>query len=106
MATHRINLQEFLIKLFVVVDDFLLCFPKSIGKPTGRTPSLTESEIITLALFGIFAGFKTIAQIYAHIASYHRQDFPTLPQYKNFNALINRHALQAAQLLQMLMAFN
>ena len=106
MAADTINLPEFLINLFVVIDDLLRCLRPKIGTSVGRTPSLNQSEVITLALFGVFAGFKTRAHLYAHIRNYHFKDFPRLPKYKNFNALINRHVLEAAEILQILMAFN
>lgn len=58
--------------------------------PTGRPASLSESEVITLALFSQWALFKSERAFYRYAVRHLRAAFPTLPDRSQYNRLVRR----------------
>jgi hypothetical protein len=103
-----------LIAIYVFVDSFLkeivlLLLPalKQPGKgnPPIKKHNLSLAELITLALFRFFVGYTNWQDFYNHIHTYHRQDFPNLPDYSNFVRAMNKLSFFGAVMLQSLMNF-
>ena len=79
----------FLTTLYVMVDDFAKdCLPEE-ARP-GPRPSLTRSEVVTLALFSQWACFQSERGFYAWAARHLRAAFPTLPARPQFNRLVRQ----------------
>jgi hypothetical protein len=67
--------------LYCWVDDLA---PKH-ARTAGRSPALSESEIITILLWHtIVLKQKTLKDVYQHLALYHQQEFPRIPTYQTF----------------------
>lgn len=106
MTKTNINLKELLEQLFFIIDDLLDLIPCEIGKRVGRKAVLCVSEVISMIVFGVLIGFKTVKQLYWFIRNYHQQEFPQMPKYQNFNNLFNQYSYKALQVLEIIMAFN
>src|SRR5260221_3330456 len=102
-----IDLDMFLITLYVMVDDFCRSeFEPEMPRP-GPQGSLSRSEVITLALFGQWVQFKSERAFYRYAHHHLREAFPQLPDRSQFNRLQREHrnaitafALFLVQLLQ------
>ena len=102
-----IDLDMFLITLYVMVDDFCQSeFEPEMPRP-GPQASLSRSEVITLALFGQWVQFKSERAFYRYAHHHLREAFPQLPDRSQFNRLQREHrdaitafALFLVQLLQ------
>lgn len=108
------NLILVLIAIFVFVDDFLqnivgLLLPAlkrpEKGAPPPKKHNLSLAELVSLAIFRFFTGHHNWKAFYHHIATYHRQDFPRLPNYGNFVQAIDDLSFLGAILLQAFMNF-
>jgi hypothetical protein len=55
-----------------------------------RAPVLTDQEAVTLYLFGVLIGLKTIRQIYDYTDRHLRDWFPALREYKAFVYRLNK----------------
>lgn len=106
MPNKNVPSKEILSNLFIEIDDLLKNIPKEIGCKKGRKASLSESEVITLIIFGLFMGFKTKVKMWYFFEQYHKKDFPDLPSYKSFNELSNKCSRKVAQILHLLMMLN
>ncbi len=85
--------NTFLTTLYVMADIFC----KSVLPPAphpGAEPSLSPSEVITLALFGQWAHFQSERDFYRYAERHLRPAFPTLPDRSQFNRLL-RHSRDA-----------
>lgn len=100
--------QDQIIGLFVLVDDMLAVFPhpSALGSNRGRHPSLTDSEIVTMALLQPLCRFADKRALWAFLSAYCRDLFPGLPGYKSFVQLTNSRAVLAGQILLILCALN
>lgn len=106
MTKTNINLKELLEQLFFIIDDLVDLIPCGIGRRIGRKAVLCVSEMISMIVFGVLMGFKTVKQLYRFIRSYHQKEFPQMPKYQNFNNLFNQYSCKALQVLKIIMAFN
>ena len=81
-----------LIALYVEVDTFCkVHVPEPAPKRVGRPPSLCVSEIVTLAIFGQWAEFRS-ERGFARWAERHlRELFPRLPHRSQVNRLQRQH---------------
>jgi hypothetical protein len=82
--------ETFLVELYVVVDEF----DKAQEPPArrgGHAPALARSEVVTLALFGQWAGFASERGFYRWAEQHLRPFFPTLPSRPQFNRLVRQH---------------
>ncbi len=84
-----LDTDTFLTLLYVMADDFCKSRPPII-KP-GKNPSLSEGEILTLALYSQFYKFDTERDFYRHADSKLRAAFPELPHRTQFNRLLRGH---------------
>lgn len=84
-----ISVDTFLTELYVMADDFCKTLPPEPALP-GARPTLTRSEVITLALTGQWALFKSERAFYRYAWRHLRGAFPTLPTRPQFNRLV-RH---------------
>src|SRR5437867_4133357 len=91
-----IDTDTFLTTLYVMVDDFCKHSlpPESF---TSSAPSLTRSEVVTLAIFGQWSHFQSERDFYRYAQHHLRAAFPTLPDRSQFNRLLRqqREALVA-----------
>lgn len=73
-------LDDFILHVFVLVDDLLrqLC-PHRIRR-RGPEPVLADSEVITVELVGEFLGLDHDKGLFAHFRRYHHTEFPGLLQ--------------------------
>jgi hypothetical protein len=85
-----VAVDTFLTTLYVMVDDFCRSQP-----PRRRSPpdaSLSESELITLAIFARGSRFASERNFYRYAEAHLRGAFPTLPDRSQFNRLVRFHA--------------
>jgi hypothetical protein len=102
------------IAIYCFVEEFLAAVLSSIeyaldrpnkGVPPQKKHNLSLAYLITLALFRFFTGHPNWHGFYCHIKTYHLQDFPNLPTYRNFIAAINNLAWLASWLLEAFCSF-
>jgi hypothetical protein len=84
-----ISVDTFLTELYVMADDFCKTLPPEPAPP-GARPTLTRSEVITLALTGQWALFPSERAFYRYAWRHLREAFPSLPTRPQFNRLV-RH---------------
>ncbi len=100
-----LDVDTFLITLYVTVDDFCQSRPREEGKP-GPQASLCQSEVITLSIFARWSRFSSERDFYRYAEGHLRGAFPTLPDRSQFNRLvrfytddIERMALHLARMM-------
>jgi hypothetical protein len=83
---HNLQIQD-ITTLFVVVDDCLPVKTKGAGRPS----ALADSEVLTILLWcTLLLRQRNIIDIYHFACSYHRGEFPAIPNYANFIAHCHR----------------
>ncbi len=82
--------DTFLTALYVITDDF--CHSHQPKKRPGPTASLSESEVLTLAIFARFCRFASERDFYRYAKSNLRDAFPTLPDRSQFNRCVRSQA--------------
>jgi hypothetical protein len=99
-----VDVDTFLTALYVMVDDF--CHSYRPKRRAGPEPSLSESEVITLAIFARWSRFSSERDFYRYATGHLRGAFPTLPDRSQFNRcvracseLIEEMALHLAEVL-------
>ena len=85
-----VDVDTFLTTLYVMVDDF--CHSHPPKKRPGPQASLSESEVITLAVFARWSRFNSERDFYRYAETKLRNAFPTLPDRSQFNRLVRSHA--------------
>ncbi len=100
-----VDVDTFLTALYVMVDDF--CHSHRPKTQPGPEPALSESEVITLAIFARWSRFTSERDFYRYAIGRLRGAFPTLPDRSQFNRrvrscaeLIEQMALHLAEVLQ------
>jgi hypothetical protein len=78
--------ETFLVELYVVVDEFCKDAPPT-GRP-GPAPSLGQSEVLTLAIVGQWARFRSERDFYRYADARLRPYFPRLPSRPQLNRLV------------------
>ena len=53
-------------------------------------PVFTDQEAVTVYLFGLLQGQRTVKRVYGYAADHLRSWFPALPSYQKFNERLNR----------------
>ena len=86
-----LDVDTFLTALYAIVDDFYKARPKERRRP-GPDPSLSPSEVITLAIFARFSRFASERDFHRYARTCLRGAFPTLPDRSQFNRLVRSHA--------------
>ncbi|MCL4864201.1 MAG: transposase [Caldilineaceae bacterium] len=84
-----LDTDTFLTTLYVMVDDFCNSQPPPETQP-GPPPSLTASEVVTLAIFGQWQRFASERDFYRYARRHLRPAFPTLPDRTQLNRLLRR----------------
>jgi hypothetical protein len=73
-----VPLSEFILRVFVLVDDlFKELFPGRLRR-RGPRPVLTDSEVITVELVGEFLGLDHDKGLFAHFRRHYSSEFPAL----------------------------
>ena len=90
-----LDVDTFLTTLYVMVDDFCQSRPRKVRRP-GPDASLSDSEVVTLAVFARFSRFASERDFHRYAESNLRGAFPTLPDRSQFN----RHVRSLARLLE------
>ncbi|MBU0494683.1 MAG: IS982 family transposase [Chloroflexi bacterium] len=86
-----VDTDTFLTTLYVLVDDFCLEHgPVEAARP-GPKPSLSCSEVSTLAIFGQWSRFRNQRDFYRFAQQRLRAAFPTLPNRTQFNRLVRAY---------------
>jgi hypothetical protein len=85
-----LDVDTFLTALYVITDDF--CHSHRPKKRPGPTASLSESEVLTLAIFARFCRFASERDFYRYAKSNLRDAFPTLPDRSQFNRCVRSQA--------------
>src|SRR5436190_11023225 len=83
--------DTFLTTLYVMIDDF--CRQHLAPEPTRTGPStaLCRSEVLTLALFGQWARFRSERDFWRFATAQLAHLFPHLPHLSQFNRLERLH---------------
>ena len=81
-----LGVDTFLTTLYVMVDDF--CHSHPPKRNPGPEASLSESEVITLAIFARWNRFASERDFYRYAEANLRDAFPTLPERSQFNRLM------------------
>jgi Transposase DDE domain len=84
-----LGVDTFLTTLYVMVDDFCHSYPPK--RNPGPEASLSESEVITLAIFARWNRFASERDFYRYAEANLRDAFPTLPERSQFNRLARSH---------------
>jgi len=84
-----VDVETFLTALYTLADDFVATRP--VAKRAGRKPSLTTSEVVTLAIFGQWARFESGRGFYRYAHRHLRSAFPGLPVRPQLNRLMRRN---------------
>ncbi len=79
-----IDTTAFITALYVMVDDFCKSQPR-VPRTPGRPPVLSQSEVITLTLFGQWRNFASEQDFYRYAQRHLRPFFPQLPDRSQFN---------------------
>jgi hypothetical protein len=81
-----LDVDTFLTALYVIADDF--CQSRRPKKRPGPDASLSESEVITLAVFARWSRFASERDFYRYAETDLLDAFPTLPTRPQFNRLV------------------
>jgi hypothetical protein len=81
-----VDVDTFLSALYLIGDDF--CHSYSPKRRPGPEASLSESEVITLAIFARWGRFSSERDFYRYALSRLRDAFPNLPGRSQFNRLM------------------
>ena len=84
-----VDVDTFLTTLYVMVDDF--CHSRPPKRRPGPEASLSESEVLTLAIFARWSRFDSERDFYRYADTELRDAFPTLPDRSQFNRLVRSH---------------
>jgi len=84
-----LDVDTFLTTLYVIVDDF--CHSQPPKRRPGPEASLSESEVITLAIFARWSRFASERDFYRYAETSLRDAFPTLPDRSQFNRLLRSY---------------
>jgi hypothetical protein len=81
-----LDVDTFLTALYVMVDDF--CHSRPPKKRPGPKASLSDSEVITLAIFARWGRFRGERDFYRYARRRLHDAFPTLPDRSQFDRLL------------------
>ena len=113
MLLEKFNDWDILYHLFDKIDDivknmttsfkkrFLPNFKSKGGRPSG----LCLASIITFGIFRFFIGIKDIKHYHNYLLSHFSKDLGRIPNYPNFNRLINRSLPWVIVLIQWLLHY-
>src|SRR5215212_210084 len=82
-----LDVDTFLTALYVMVDDFYKSRLRKRRRP-GPDASLSDSEVVTLAIFACWGRFSSERDFYRYAETNLREAFPTLPSRSQFNRCV------------------
>jgi hypothetical protein len=82
------DLDSFLVSLYVLVDDWRKLYRSSERPKIGRPALLTDSEVITLAILAQWPRFRSERDFWRFASSHLRSYFPNLCSQSQFNRRI------------------
>lgn len=71
-------LDEFILRVFVLVDDLVHQLASAQLRRRGFAPALTDAEVVTVELVGEFLGLDHDKGIVAHFRRHYAAEFPAL----------------------------
>ncbi len=84
-----LDVDTFLTTLYVITDDFCQSHPPK--RHPGPDASLSDSEVITLAIFARWSRFASERDFYRYATGHLRGAFPTLPDRSQLNRLVRSY---------------
>ena len=81
-----LDVDTFLTTLYLITDDF--CQSRPPKRHPGPDASLSDSEVITLAIFARWSRFASERDFYRYASGHLREAFPTLPERSQLNGLV------------------
>jgi hypothetical protein len=81
-----VDVDTFLTALYVITDDFCQSHPPK--RRPGPPASLSDSEVVALAIFARWSRFASERDFYRYASGNLRAAFPTLPDRSQFNRLV------------------
>jgi hypothetical protein len=85
-----VDVDTFLTTLYVMVDDFRQSRPSK--RRPGSDASLSDSEVVTLAIFARWGRFSSERDFYRYAQRRLRNAFPALPDRSQYNRLVRSRA--------------
>lgn len=79
------DLDSFLVSLYVLIDDWWKAERSSAPREAGRPTSLSESEVLTLAILAQWPRFRSERDFWRFASSHLRGYFPNLVSQSQFN---------------------
>lgn len=80
-----LSIEDFIITVFCLVDDWLRDFPPWLHlRSRGFEPALSDSEVIAMELIGVFLGIDTDKGIWAYFRRHWLPFFPRLASRSTF----------------------
>jgi len=114
MAQQYKDYNTLILTIYCFVDNFIKGLVDNVKyaltKPDQNTPpqkthNLTLAELVTLAMFRFFIGFRNWKDYYDFINNCYAEDFPNMPSYGNFINAINKLVWFALMLSSWFMNF-
>jgi hypothetical protein len=111
MLLEHISAWEILYHLFDKIDDIVKVMDKSLKEyllpkfksKGGRPSGLSLAAILSFGIFRFFVGIKDIKHYHRYLLSYFSKELGNIPNYPNFNRLMNQALPWAIFLIQWLM---
>ena len=102
---------EILYHLFDKIDEIVKVMDKSVKKQLlpkfkskgGRRSGLSLAAILSFGIFRFFVGIKDVKHYHHYLLSYFSMELGVIPNYPNFNRLMNQSLPWAIFLIQWLM---
>lgn len=85
-----IDYETFLTELYVIVDDFCKSQYR-LKKRRGRQRTMSQSEIVTLAIAGQWSNFNSEREFYRYIENNFKEAFPQLVRREQLNRQMNQN---------------
>ena len=101
-----LDVDTFLTTLYVLVDEIDKTHAATAPAESpqrlapGPAPALSRSEVVTLAIFGQWAQFRSERAFYRYAQQHLRPAFPTLPQRSQYNRLLRRSQALLVHVMQ------
>ena len=88
------DLETFLVSLYVLIDDWWRADRPPTARKPGRPPRLTDSEVLTLAVLAQWPRFRSERDFWRFAHAHLRSYFPTLCSQSHFNRRVRSLALE------------
>ncbi len=88
------DLETFLVSLYVLIDDWWQAEHLPTARKPGRPPRLTDAEVLTLAVLAQWPRFRSERDFWRFAQAHLRSYFPTLCSQSQFNRRVRSLALE------------